>query len=314
MSRSKKSEKTVTGVFDSIFEQADFVNAAEVASVVELPIASLNVNPYQPRKHFGTAELDQLAASVVAHGVLQPIVVRQTGMGSYELVVGERRFRAAQLAKLETIPAIVRDLDDQATRLLALVENLQRTDLNPLEETDALLQLLSATLEKPVDDVVNMLTALNDAARGRAGHSDVSAEERETVERLFRELGRFTVRSFVTHRLPLLNLPDDLLDVVRNGLLDYTKATTVARVKDEQVRAALLQEILNENLSLREVQLRVIRSKTQAEGQEDDMAAQDLARQYSTLGKRLHRNPALRDGKKRQRIQKLLEQLEKLLA
>jgi ParB family chromosome partitioning protein len=314
MSRGKKGEKTVTGVFDSIFNQADFVNAAEVASVVELPLDSLSVNPYQPRKHFGPEELSQLASSIAAHGILQPVVVRQIGMGSYEIVAGERRFRAAKLAQLETIPAIVRDLDDQATHLLALVENLQRTDLNPLEETDALLRLLSVMLQKPVEDVADTLTALNDEARGRARHSAVSTEDRASVERLFQELGRFTVRSFVTHRLPLLNLPDDLLEVVRDGRLDYTKATAVARLKDEQTRTSLVQKIMEENLSLREVQLLVTTSNTGNRDKNGNAVMHELTHQYATLGKRLKRSPALRDEKKRQRIQKLLDQLEKLLA
>lgn len=313
MSRGKRDEKTVTGVFDSIFDQTDFINAAEVASVVELPIESLSVNPFQPRKHFGVEELDQLAASIAAHGILQPVVVRQTGMGSYEIVVGERRFRAAKLIQLETIPAIVRNLDDRATRLLALVENLQRTDLNPLEETDALLRLLSATLDKPQDEVIETLTTLNDEARGRIKQNTVTSEERRTVERLFQELGRFSVRSFVSHRLPLLNLPDDLFEAVRSGRLSYTKATAVARLKDTQARATLVHQILEENLSLREVQTRVAEGKKEA-ADSNATVARELTSHYAALGRRLKQSPALQDERKRRRIQNLLKQLDKLLS
>lgn len=310
MSKNKSGEKTVSGVFDNIFDQTDFVNAAGVASVVELPLDTVSANPDQPRKHFGPEELSQLTASIAAYGVLQPIVVREMAMGRYQIVVGERRFRATRQAGLETIPAIVKSFDDQSTQLLALVENLQRTDLNPLEETDALLKLLATVLEKPVPDVVETLTALSNEDRGRARHSAVATEERTSIERIFAELGRFSVRSFVAHRLPLLNLPEDILNYVRQGQLDYTKATAVSRIKDRQERAELISEILINNLSLREVQQRVAQGATQAALVEDGKV---LSRQYASLGRRLSKSPALRDKKKVQRIQNLLLQLEKLL-
>ncbi len=310
MSKNRPGEKTVSGVFDNIFDQTDFVNAAGVASVVELPLDTVSANPDQPRKHFGSEELSQLTASIAAHGVLQPIVVRDMAMGRYQIVVGERRFRAARQAGFETIPAIVRSFDDQSTQLLALVENLQRTDLNPLEETDALLELLATVLEKPVPDVAETLTALGNEDRGRVRHSAVATEERTSIERIFSELGRFSVRSFVTHRLPLLNLPEDVLSYVRQGQLDYTKATAVSRIKDGQQRADLISEILTNNLSLREVQQRVVNKTTQMTSVDDGKA---LSHQYASLGKRLRKSPALKDEKKVQRIQKLLTQLEKLL-
>ena len=311
MSKTKKDQKTVTGVFDSILEQAEFVNAAGVATVVELPLDSLSVNPHQPRKHFGEDELGQLASSVAAHGVLQPIVVRETSMGRYEIVVGERRFRAAGRAGLSSVPAIVREIDDETTQLLALVENLQRADLNPLEETDALLNLLSVILTRPVPAVIEMLQAIYDEDRGRSRHSAVAESERAQVERLFVELGRFSLRSFVTHRLPLLNFPDDVLTHVRSGRLDYTKATAVIRLKDETTRANLIAAIFEESLSLREIQQRVANEK--GKGGERSTAGHDLARHYAMLGKRLNKSSALNDEKKRVRIGKLLAQLEKLL-
>ena len=310
MSKNKLGEKTVSSVFDNIFDQTDFVNAAGVASVVELPLDAVSANPDQPRKHFGAEELSQLTASIVAYGVLQPIVVRDMAMGRYQIVVGERRFRAAQQAGLETVPAIVRSFDDKSTQLLALVENLQRTDLNPLEETDALLELLATVLAKPVPDVVDTLTALSNEDRGRGRHSAVATEERAEIERIFAELGRFSVRSFVAHRLPLLALPEDVLSYVRQGQLDYTKATAVSRLKDSQKRADLISEILDDNLSLREVQQRVVQTNLQTTLADD---GKTLYRQYTSLGKRLSKSPALKDERKMQRIQKLLDQLEKLL-
>ena len=251
-----------------------------------------------------------LASSVAAHGVLQPIVVRELGMGRYEIVVGERRFRAAGLAGLEAVPAIVRELDEQATRDLALVENLQRSDLNPLEETDAFLNLLSTVLKKPVADVVTVLGAMYDEDRGRSRHSAVAGEERERVEQLFAELGRFTLHSFVTHRLPLLNLSQDVLVHVRQGNLDYTKALAVARLKGEDERAELLAKIASENLPLRAVQQSVANRLAASREVTPD---RDLAQQFSKIGKRFTSSAVLKDKKKRERVQKLLAQLEQLL-
>jgi ParB family chromosome partitioning protein len=310
MSKAKKEQKTVSGVFDSIFEQAEFVNAAGVATVVELPLSSLVVNPHQPRKHFSEEELAQLASSVAAHGVLQPIVVRELGMGRYEIVVGERRFRAAALAGLKAVPAIVRELDEQTTRVMALVENLQRSDLNPLEETDAFLNLLSTALGRPIPDVVAVLGEMYDEDRGRSRHSAVAGAEREQVERLFAELGRFTLNSFVTHRLPLLNLPEDVLVHVRQGSLNYTKALAVARLKGEGERADLLEKIASANLSLRAVQQVVASKLATLQGSAPE---RELAKQFSKIGKRMSSSAVMSDKRKRERVQKLLAQLEQLL-
>ena len=114
---------------------------ANPAGSVEIPIARIRPNPRQPRQRIGQAELETLAASIVAHGVLQPILVIET-IDGYQLVAGERRFRAAQLAGLERMPAIIRQLADRDQLELALVENLQREDLGPLEEAHAFRSLV----------------------------------------------------------------------------------------------------------------------------------------------------------------------------
>src|SRR5262245_10949940 len=108
---------------------------------VELPIAAITRNPYQPRQEFEQAQLEELAASIAEHGVLQPILVTETA-GGYRLIAGERRVRAAEIAGLERIPALVRSADDSAQLAWALIENLQRSDLNALEEGAAFRQLI----------------------------------------------------------------------------------------------------------------------------------------------------------------------------
>ena len=113
----------------------------EDKKVMEIPIENIVPNPYQPRKVFSDSALEELSKSIQEYGVLQPITVRQKDNG-YELVAGERRLRAAKLAKLETIPAIINNMSDQHSAVLALLENLQREDLNPIEEALAYQSLL----------------------------------------------------------------------------------------------------------------------------------------------------------------------------
>jgi len=116
-------------------------SASTGSATSSLAIASIEPHPEQPRRHFDEAALDELAASIAARGVIQPVIVRQTGPGRYQLVAGERRWRAAQRAQLHEIPALIRDLDDRDVMALALIENLQREDLNPIEEARAYQRL-----------------------------------------------------------------------------------------------------------------------------------------------------------------------------
>lgn len=112
------------------------------SAVMELPVGQITPGVHQPRRHFDEVALEELSASIRAQGVVQPIVVRPRGVDRYEIVAGERRWRAAQRAGLATIPAVVRDLDERAAMAVALVENIQRADLNALEEAEALHKLI----------------------------------------------------------------------------------------------------------------------------------------------------------------------------
>ncbi len=114
---------------------------APAAGLAMLSVAAIEPHPAQPRRHFDDATLDELAASIAARGVIQPIIVRPVGEGRYQLVAGERRWRAAQRAQLHEIPALIRDLGDREVMALALIENLQRQDLNPIEEARAYRRL-----------------------------------------------------------------------------------------------------------------------------------------------------------------------------
>jgi ParB family transcriptional regulator, chromosome partitioning protein len=153
------------------------------------------------------------------------------------------------LAGLETIPAIIRQFDDRQALEIAIIENLQRQDLNPVEETDAILRLIAMRLQRTQEEVIEGIRALYDQARGRDGNTGISKAELAEMQALFEALGRVTPSSFYTNRIPLLSLPADILSALREGQLDYSKARMIARVTDDRKRRILLQKVITEGLS-----------------------------------------------------------------
>ncbi len=139
----KKSKGLGRGI-DALFQDLENLETVDVKddTVVQLPLNELRPNPYQPRKTFEEVSLQELANSIEQSGVFQPIIVRRSAVKGYEIIAGERRFRASKLAEKETIPAIVRDFDEEAMMQVAVLENLQREDLNPLEEAEAYEMLM----------------------------------------------------------------------------------------------------------------------------------------------------------------------------
>ena len=229
------------------------VEEAKSPATSFLPLDLLVPSP-QPRKRF--ENLEALAESVREKGVLQPLLVRPLGDGRYAIVAGERRYRAARMAGLSEVPVRVVELSEKEARLLALVENLQREDLNPYEETLGVLALLSEDLGKPVEEVVGLLRRMRKEKRGEAGHNVMASPEAQRVEEVFQALGRMTWESFVQNRLPLLNLPEDLKAALEEGAIPYTAALELKKVREEKTRKALLGEA-KAGLSLRELKARV---------------------------------------------------------
>lgn len=197
----------------------------EPAASVELPISAIRHNPYQPRKGIEQASLTELAASIAEHGVLQPILVTHSAEG-YQLIAGERRLRAAQMAGLERIPALVRSADEGAQLAWALIENLQRSDLNALEEAQAFRRL--------VDDFG--LT-----------HEDVGSR-----------VGRS--RSAVANTLRLLDLDEHVQAALRDGQITEGHARALAGLPDAAQQAAALSQVLSSGLSVRQTEELVRRS------------------------------------------------------
>lgn len=141
-----------------------------------LPVESLRAGPYQPRKDFNAARLQELADSISAQGVVQPIVARPTGTFDYEIIAGERRWRAAQLAGLHEVPVLIRDVSDQAAMAISLIENIQREDLNPLEEAEALRRLVeefSMTHQQIGDAVGKSRASISNLLRLNELHPEV---------------------------------------------------------------------------------------------------------------------------------------------
>lgn len=205
--------------------------APEKEELRMLPLDTLQRGKYQPRTHMDKAALDELAASIKSQGVVQPIVVRNIAPGAYEIIAGERRWRAAQLAGLATIPAVIRKIPDEAAIAIALIENIQREDLNPIEEATALQRLIEEfgmTHQKVADAV------------GRS-------------------------RAAVTNLLRLLTLNEDVRKMLDEGRMDMGHARALlALIGKDQSQAA--QQVVERHLSVRETENLVRRMLARGQG------------------------------------------------
>src|ERR1700704_3241801 len=182
----------------------------------EIPIDLIDPSTLQPRTVFDDAKLDELARSISANGVVQPLLVRRKG-GRYELIAGERRWRAAQLAGLTRIPAVVRNVSDDKVLELALIENIQREDLNPIEEARAYKKLIET----------------------------LGLTQEIVAERVGRD------RSYITNYLRLLRLPDDLQELLQTGRLSTGHARTLLGLEHVDLQRRIARKIIEQDLSVR---------------------------------------------------------------
>ena len=221
-----------------------------------LPIEQIFPSDSQPRSYFNESAMAKLIASVREYGILQPIIVRPIGNDRYGLVAGERRYKAAKAAGLAEVPVAIREMSDFEVIHCALMENLQREDLNPVEETEGILQLLELNLKVDRESVLSLLNRMANSKRGLTDNA-IRTEDLEAIWSVFQSIGRFSPESFRTNRLPLLNLPPDILDAIRQGQIEYTKGKAIAKVRDAQARAIILKEAITSSLSLREIRERI---------------------------------------------------------
>jgi len=210
----------------ALLEGTEAVGEAEL---LQLPLSQVHPNPYQPRHHFDTERLQELASSLKAQGLLQPIVVRRQ-LNGFELIAGERRWRAAQMAGLETIPALVRRANDEEVLGLALLENLQREDLNPLDEARA-YQRLQTEFHLRQEDVAQYV--------GKD-------------------------RSSIANALRLLKLPQVLQEDLEAGRLTMGHARALLALESEEAQLRLRDQILAAGLSVRETEAQVRTQKRTA--------------------------------------------------
>lgn len=199
------------------------LDAKAEESIQELPIKECRPNPYQPRKNFQADAIEELKESILEYGILQPLIVRASIKG-YEIVVGERRYRAAKEAGLDRVPVVVRELTEEKMMELALLENLQREDLTPIEEAQA--------------------------------YSNLMNELNITQEELSRRLGKS--RSHIANLIRLLSLPDQVSALINNGELSMGHGRALLGLKNKKQLMQLVDKIRKESLNVRQVEQLII--------------------------------------------------------
>jgi len=225
MASKDKDNKALGRGIGALF--ADVNEPASEEAVVDLDLKDIHANPYQPRRTFDQTALKELASSIEKSGVFQPIIVRQPDaeLNKYEIIAGERRFRASKLAHQTTIPAIVRDVTEEQMMEVAVLENLQREDLTPLEEAAA------------YDSLMKKLNLTQAEVSKRLGKS----------------------RPYIANYLRLLGLPDGVKQYIQKGQLSMGQARTLLSLKDKTKLAPLAKRVVKDNMTVRQLEQIVAR-------------------------------------------------------
>lgn len=216
--------------------------AGIVGSIAMLPVESIEANPFNPRTNFEKDALEELSASIRIHGIIQPLTVRNLGRGKYQLISGERRFRASQLAGLVEVPAYVRIANDQTMLEMALVENIQREDLNPIEVALSYQRLIE--------------------------------ECSLTQDQLSQKISKS--RSSITNHLRLLKLPAPIQAGLKDQMITMGHARALVSAGDEEVQIALYERVVDEKLSVRDIEA-ILRGET-LKGKEETAAVTKKAK------------------------------------
>lgn len=286
---------------------ADFESPEIVENTLYLD--QIGLSDLNPRRYFDPVKIQELADSFQEHEMLTSITVRPVKGKDYpyELVAGERRYRAAKLLGLSTIEVKVRDLSDRASLAIAIEENSNREDLNPIEETWAILQLICLDTQLEKDDVTSLLYKM---VKGR----DVPTDFQEQVELTFASLKNLSLSTFVKDRLRILKLPEAILSAIERGSLDYTKGILIARIKDETFRDSLLQEAIEQNLSHSEIKAKVAQLQGKKQYDLKDLPTDELVNNVKQTYSKLSRKKELwHNPKNRRKIESLLKNLNQLL-
>lgn len=265
------------------------------------------------RHYYDLEELQQWALNdIKPNGIRSPLWVRphprQTDQ--YELVAGLRRFKAAEILELETVPVKVFDWDDRTAFQAAISENSNRRDFSALEELDNTLRLLELQLGYDTEEVISFLYRMNNAAKGTTNQNVLVSHEAELVKQIFDSFGRITWQSFVATRLPLLKKPNEILDGIRQGKIHYTKGILIASIKESESRRKLLKEAMSKSLSLSEIKQRVkaLNDNTKTPAQPDLKQRLTQVVQQAKKDRTLWSSP-----ERTQQLETLLSQLEAML-
>lgn len=199
--------------------EKEIVSGAKDSDILEIPVDEIRSNPHQPREYFDEESLRELSESIKEHGLIEPIIVKKSIKG-YDLVAGERRTKAARLAGLTKIPAIIRDFTDQQMMEIALIENIQREDLSPIEEATAYKNYIDAT--------------------------------GLTQEEVANKFGKS--RSYITNLLGLLSLPKYVQKEVMNGTISMSHARVLSKIDDVDMILNLAQKVIDDGISVRELE------------------------------------------------------------
>ena len=215
----KGLEELFSNVAFNIDTLEDNIVKEERNSAIEVNLSEVRSNPYQPRKFFDDDALEELAQSIKEYGVVEPVILKKSIKG-YEIVAGERRCKAAKIAGLNTIPAIVKEFTDEEMMEIALLENIQREDLNP------------------IDTAISI--------------SNILAVKNITQEEFSKKMGKS--RSYITNLLGLLNLPKSVQELVKNGKLSMSAARSLSKIADEERVIELANKIIKEDLNVRDIE------------------------------------------------------------
>lgn len=269
----------------------DFSESGAQQAVTKLPVQKIEPNPNQPRRFFDEEELQSLSDSIAQHGLLQPLAVREVGDGFYQIIAGERRWRAARMAGLNELPVIVVEADDKTVLELALVENLQRQDLNPMEEAEGYRALMS----------------------------DFGLTQEQAAERVGKS------RPAVANALRLLSLPGEIQKMVISGVLSAGHARAVLSLPNARLQKTAAQKIIALRLSVRqaEAMCKQMSLGEKREEKQPPMTVNYIGECEKTLTKRLGRKVRIVSGKRKGRfelefygqddLQRLFEALQEMI-
>jgi ParB family transcriptional regulator, chromosome partitioning protein len=297
-----------------VFGQLESTASANDTDIKRVPLSSIHRTTLQKRRYFDQKQIEDWANHEIrVNGIRSPLWVRQMPggkAGEYELIAGERRYRAAEFLGFPDIPIRCFELNDRQALMASLVENMQRQDLNPLEEMEGTLEALSLELDKPISEVISFLYQMNNAVKGTVNQNVLVSPEAEAIETIFRMLGRLSWKSFVTTRLPLLKKPNDILVALREGRIEYTKAILISKIKDEVKRKELLETAINENLSVAEV--RGWLKSYEIDSKEGPLTI-SFENTVTDVLLRFKKSKVWADPKRKRQIQKLIDQMEGLM-